>query len=876
MMDRHKLESSSIFFHSVYFGRSIKAFCSDKYPYAFSKDDIRSMVRDLLSHYNYQQLDNRIRKFMDYFSERIASEGDNLDFYDVLFEFSDSLITRFDGRFCFRYEFADIWRRLTKEIDEETFVAAAVAQSDMRRSINKRSQMDWSYCIEHDNYEIKMMLQRDSGVSENHMHLRCTSPYYYMSWVYIMNNLDNAGFKSMFDEIEKIRLMNYPNKENEYTLELICKKAAVIRLFLFCMIRDYYFSGYCGEDTEEICRVLENEIFSICSDSCCIFPVNKIQDYIFKFNTCGDIDYAQSLLGNKNTLYYDLSGERSILYYSMKMIIEKAKGYEGVKKLLLLYLLMKQRFRTEIVQSNNRVGFYNFSEYERRKDYFIFDTAKNEESLTIDAICSICDDMKYHRIEMRISPKMTWQKLAEYIELYDRAINKALKLVNTKRKLSCDKNFFYTLHFPKNSFKPEKYVCRHYELRKDTAVRARSIIEFREYADDPIAKRVLGIDACSHEIDCRPEVFGMAFRLLQDYEPDHAMHNKNELRQLKATYHVAEDNYDITDGLRAIYEAIYFLGLRSGSRLGHATLLGMPPVKYYLKYNNTVSMPRQVFLDNIMWLYYFVNENNITFEDNALLFSYLNNQFRIHFNKIYIDDIQSCYVDDVLDRAKRSDLLDLPKDRKTHRKENYEFNIYHYHLAYLLRGDDPELYKEGFLLKKCEYSEEYRICNTHPDMEKARRNFEANYLYYLYHFSDRVKERGVEIVEEVLPEYVIRAICIVQERMKRLVSERGISVETNPTSNLFISIIDDYSEHPISNLYDHSLSNNPRNVQVNLSINTDDKSTFSTCLSNEYAYLLHHFEHKKDDNGNYMYTHSEIMHWLDEIRKMGNDQSFGN
>ena len=197
-------------------------------------------------------------------------------------------------------------------------------------------------------------------------------------------------------------------------------------------------------------------------------------------------------------------------------------------------------------------------------------------------------------------------------------------------------------------------------------------------------------------------------------------------------------------------------------------------------------------------------------------------------------------------------------------------------MAYLLRGDDPELYKNGFLQKRCEYSEEYKICNTHPDMEKARRDFEANYLYYLYHFSDRVKERGTEAVEENLPDYVIKAICLVQEKMKRFIAESGIGIETNPTSNIFISMADDYAEHPISNLFDHSLSKNLRNVQMNLSINTDDKSTFSTCLSNEYAYLLYYYEHKKDENGNYMYSRSEIMHWLDEIRKMGNDQSFGN
>lgn len=287
-------------------------------------------------------------------------------------------------------------------------------------------------------------------------------------------------------------------------------------------------------------------------------------------------------------------------------------------------------------------------------------------------------------------------------------------------------------------------------------------------------------------------------------------------------------------------------------------------------------MPSQVFLDNIVWLYYFISENGIVVNDNALLTAYLQKQFEIYFHKIFADDLQSYFIEDVLKKASNSKILKFPDDRKSYNKESCEFNIYHYYLSYLLRGDEPELYKEGFINNKCKYSEEYKICNTYSMMSKARRNFEANYLYYLYHYSDRVKERGKEPVEETFPDYVIQAILLVQEKMKKIISDRGICIETNPTSNVFISIIDDYTEHPISNFYDNSLSKGKNIVQLNISINTDDKSTFSTCLSNEYAYILYYLEHKKDLNGNRIYTRYEIMQWLDEIRKMGNDQSFAN
>lgn len=881
MMNRHNLEFSLSFFKSIFFGKTLKQYFTEDYPYIFSESEIYNLLADELPKYNHQQLELHINRYMEHYfrngeqlKKYFEPYGENkLDIYNVIFDFADTIITRFDNRFCFEYKYTDIWRRLTCEIDEEIFVIATVVTNDLRRQIDYSRKMDWPYCIEHNNREIKMMLQRDSGVSENHMHLRCSSPYFYLSWVYLMNNLENSQFSNEIQKMEKSKLKKYFNEENEYSLELIRNKAAAIRLYLYCYINKDK-NKYYEEKLNSLIKLLENKIIPYEANNMCMFPINEVQKYIYYFKDFEGFDYAQNQM-EENSLYYNLSGERRIIYNSFKIIYEKKEGHDKFKKFLFMYLLMKHRFRTEIVQSNNRVGFYNFAEYEGRKDFFIPWSEDVEVNMAKDAICSICDDMKFHRVELRISPKLTWDDNVEKIQMYDKAIKETLKIISAKHKMKCKRNFFYTLHFPKGEDTYLKGRCRHFELRELTYQRTRALIEFRSYAKYSIANRVLGIDACSHEIDCRPEVFGPAFRYLQDYEPSLSKFKRKSLRQIKSTYHVAEDNYDILDSLRAIYEAVYFLALRSGSRLGHATLLGMPVDKYY-KHNNPICMPSQVFLDNIVWLYYFLSENNVVSEESTLLTAYLQKQFDIYFHKIFSDDLQTCFVNEIIKKARYSPYFDAPFNRKSYNKENCEFNIYHYYLSYLFRGDDPELYKNGFINKHCNYSDEYKICNTNSLMTKARNNFEANYLYYLYHYSNRVKERGKEPAEEVLPDYVIHAISLVQEKIKKLISERGIGIETNPTSNLFISIIDDYSEHPISNLYDHSLSKNRSDVQLNISINTDDKSTFSTCLSNEYAYLLYYLENKKDKDNNYMYSRFEIMQWLDEIRKMGNDQSFAN
>ena len=119
--------------------------------------------------------------------------------------------------------------------------------------------------------------------------------------------------------------------------------------------------------------------------------------------------------------------------------------------------------------------------------------------------------------------------------------------------------------------------------------------------------------------------------------------------------------------------------------------------------------------------------------------------------------------------------------------------------------------------------------------------------------------------------------CIIEAIQKELIKQiamRGIAIETNPSSNLFISSIESYDEHPISNFYDNRLKKSSQETQLNVSINTDDKSVFSTCLSNEYAYLAFYLENKRNDKGEYLYKRFEIYNWLDEIRRMGNEQSF--
>ena len=108
------------------------------------------------------------------------------------------------------------------------------------------------------------------------------------------------------------------------------------------------------------------------------------------------------------------------------------------------------------------------------------------------------------------------------------------------------------------------------------------------------------------------EVFAQAFRYLRGHRWSYitAEGTKN-LSQLYSTYHVGEDFLDLADGLRAIDEAILFLCLGSGDRLGHALALGIDADEWYASKNYRIVLPKQDYLDNLVWVYHKLSEFNI-------------------------------------------------------------------------------------------------------------------------------------------------------------------------------------------------------------------------------------------------------------------------
>ena len=778
-----------------------------------------------------------IRCQIEELAYEIGQESRKISIKKLLFYFSDRIIKRYNDQYKFSYEYCDIWRSTVLAVDESIFVVSKIIQEDHNRMILKHKDFSWPYCIEHDNIYISNILNSGEGVSDNHFHFKGSSPYFQLSWVSLMSCVTDEKYENAMEYIGNNRLYSksyYSTHSIDEPMPLLLLKAAAIRLYLFVYLND-----------NKNIEFTKNELLSLLrAQKITIDAKRKLQNLIdkikFKVSVPDQLDYIET--NNKNSCFSDMLGERWLVYSLLRNYHSK-----DIEILSFIYLAIKNHFRAELIQINSLIGFNNFMLYQDRKEWFLPESDSLDKKLAMATIASVIEGPKLYSLELRVSPAYPYsddvnlaEKNEKMIQLYDLAIKEAIKSV--KKDYSLD-NFYYVMHFVKQPEKIEDIshlFPRHSKLREVISKQTEGLLEMRQnYPED--GSRIHGIDACNEEMDCRPEVFAVVFRKLIYYE------NNPKLNQLNATYHVAEDNYDIIDGLRAIHEAMLFLGLKAGNRLGHATLLGISIDSFFGKKGLRINLPLQNLVDNYVWTYYFILENIEKFDSFHDILSYLENKY-------------NDYVE-ILFNAGRTKKIKLP-------------SINQYYQAWLLRGDAPELYQNTSEMPKTESFDGYKVCNTIPQMEKARKDPDIRKLYSLYHYDKTIRQNGIRSISDTISPIFRELIKRIQEIMRNIISKKGIGIESNPTSNVMISVIGNYSEHPVKVFFNKGLVELSKDTQLNVSVNTDDKSVFSTTISNEYAYLAFELERLKNEDGTLMYNAANIYEWIELLKRNGNYQAF--
>lgn len=774
--------------------------------------------------YAYNYLDNL-------YDEYSAENGLNV-FNALLSVASKYLIIRDNLPVC-RYDSILEWHKLVENVGEDLMVCAFLAQKS-KLDGREWNNFAWNPVIGHDNMQLNKVMER--GLSDNHYHLFGSSPTFKLIWIKLMNDFEDEEYVNALMKMDK----HYMSAEKRYSG--VEEKKSFIRMRFQAAIIRYYLNLYIRkleqgtniecllDHCQEIQKVLDNE-----KDGFFYYKELEMRidgkklNAILPNGTFID-DYACIGLIN-NDINSSFAGERYLMYRMLRGYINGVKIPDRLMNWFYTYLVIKAQFRFELIQVNQKVGFDNFSYYSKRKNEFF-----NKQADVLNMIKHAVGESFYTRnlrsLEIRITPKKTAGQNMEYIETCDECIKEYLG-----ESICADT--YYVFHFPKKGYKKTdiKYrlpfiECRHSQYREILEEVSEEIISFRELYPEQ-AGRVLGIDACSNELICRPEVFGTVYRKLRQHI--------SSMQQLRMTYHVGEEWKDVADGLRAIDEAILFLNMGNGDRLGHATVLGIDIEDWYQKKNNEVWLSYQEYLDNIAWIYNKLVEFEIA--DCETVKGYLESEF----DKMYANMFEN-----------------VPYTRGIERSINL------YYESWKLRGDDPSAYITGKYVSPVIFKW-YYVNMEIQEGNIIRDNMTISKLVYLYHYSTQVRINGEKTLHKKVNAMYITCMKKIQQAMQRKVAEYGICIETNPSSNFKISTLDTYEEHPITKFYNMGLTWNEELLdkcpQIHSSINTDDKGLFDTSLENEYALIGRSLE-KKNYNKQYVYE------WLDRIRENGNQQSF--
>lgn len=331
-------------------------------------------------------------------------------------------------------------------------------------------------------------------------------------------------------------------------------------------------------------------------------------------------------------------------------------------------------------------------------------------------------------------------------------------------------------------------VCRDSKARREADQAARALIVLINKTVG-LSNIIRGVDAASNERHAGPEVFSQVFRRLR----------RAGIKRF--TYHVGEDFVHVASGLRAINEAVLFLGLSAGCRIGHGTAAGLIPAKWWSSIGDSLIQPVEDRLDDLVYAWGALLHQGVLLDRLPML--------DLEIRRLSMGIWQDPSVTaDLLWRAWQLRRLD-PIVR-----------VYGKYDVDLDRDSEIQMFQNAKL--------------QDPD---------AHSLFLRRHgvgVSGDVLQRSRKPIlvareADVLDVEVIEAL---QSSTLNLLRERRVAIETLPSSNVRISIHQSYEDHHALRWLGVGQNSGLASVVVG----SDDPGIFATSLRMEYAHLLRALE----------------------------------
>lgn len=752
------------------YGMTVEGLHWDKFLPGFAK-----LAKDGSYGIDQRQMDGFVQSYKsDLNGRKYRDENDIQLFVGLPLIFAEGKIVKNDaGEPCVEFKDLQSWRNVVKCTGEDLFTTSFLAEE----AGSVRKDFCWPNVIGHNNGEINKAL--DKGVSDIHSHFGGAIDSFMFNWLCLMNDVGELydKFKSMGESLNPIKVINAGFSFAE--MPSWCRMAAAIRIYLYKILFEgkSYNAEKVKSELQAIKKGGSEELTRLKRD------IDTLRSEAKQTCDGATLDYAigEELVTEENerSPYCFYTGERHLEYAFFKEYFSKQSKMKGLwVELFYLYELIKTHLRKEFICANEEVGLDNFVGFNARAALF---TKRIEPLCNISAMQTSLRPGYVDFVETRVTSNALGLTQGEYWKgVYSRE--------PFVEKDEMRKRLTFVIQLTKGVLaENEKHTNGRYH-KKLEAVHDEYVKVANHIGGGQSAYEIVGLDVGGVELYYRPEVFAHTLRAA-----------KRE--GLQTTYHVGEEFYDIADGMRAVWEIIQFTETYPVDRHGHCMALGMNAEHYY-KDGCNLSMPRQVMLDNIVWLCCFAKAQGIKIKRS--LFASL--------------------------KALAEDLYE-----KTGYGEYFEWlDMNDYYESMLLRSD------EDYPSDGLDTWSQTEVLNSERAV-KARENENAGRLNWAYRHEEKVLENGEEMEDWEMDRSYPELVGKVQQKMIEMIRAAKICIEACPSSNLQICNLESYDRHPAIRYYiDRGKcwfwSFTPKN-EMNLAICTDDKGTFGTSLVNEFSLL---------------------------------------
>ena len=734
------------------------------------------------------------------------------------------------------------WKDITLYVGEDIFTTAYIANLDKEYKLTEI--FDWQDKIEHNDIAVNHFLSQ--GLTDLHAHFNASADVFALNWISLMNGL--AGESTWEQKLctSQDVILSTDRVSQLYPLRRICVAAAFLRLQLY---KALFINSSSWDKLHEVKYILEDEFYSNKKRRDLQSEISVLRTFSLKAANDKVIDYAitptQAIFEHRTNAHLVFHGERRIMYEFFYRYFQDNPTTLVAAPYFYLYILLKTHVRKEFVQINQLKGFENFQTYQSRKHIFLRKEDPLFELYNRIVFQTSVRNNSNDYLEGRVTPK----SLPHYTNASDYTQG-----VFTKESVQpkANEHLAFVAHFIKANYcrsnqeqerkqSNRQDFARYNDYRSKLKEEINMILTLfkqqQNYASWDYRKNdihIVGIDAASTEMFCRPEVFGHVYRFAKLC----GLYNR--------TYHVGEDFFDVIDGLRAIDEALLFLDLDSYCRIGHALAMGINVEDYYNRRRFRILGPKQYVLDNCVWLIK-----------------------------------KTAHYDIELSSPMKENLCNIAQEMYQLIGYEEDFNINHYWNSMLLRGDEPNMIDANNSITSSPYIpynawHETAQVHTH-NVDIARLDKIAQSLYNQYQFCQKVKENGEETCDDRYKYFpdITNVAKKLQEAIRREVAQKQIGVETCPTSNLKIGYIDTYKNHPLLTCYDPiSKQSDVHYPLQKVSVNTDDRGVFDTTLYMEYSLLALSLQKQQKPVGCQIYGSRQIAEYIEHLREANEQQRF--